>query len=39
VCSFDEKVPGFEIRHFPKLTEDEWMLKIREESKGEKPWQ
>lgn len=36
ICSFDEKIPGFETRVLSKYTEDELMQKMREEnSKGE----
>lgn len=31
VCSFDEKVPGFETRILPGLSEDDLMRKMREE--------
>ena len=31
VCSFDEKVPGFETRILPRLSEDDLMMKMREE--------
>ncbi|MGN0376980.1 MAG: helicase-exonuclease AddAB subunit AddB [Suilimivivens sp.] len=36
VCGFDEKIPGFETRNLPKLSEDEAMEKMRKE---EQAWQ
>ena len=31
VCGFDEKIPGYEYRVLPSLSEDEIMLKMKEE--------
>lgn len=36
ICSFDEKISGFETRTLPKLTEEELMLKMREENSAGK---
>lgn len=36
ICSFDEKIQGYETRILPKLTEDDLLIRMREENETEK---